>query len=85
MTIRQFIQYIKEKYDVDIKLISSNNLNLYEYTNEKKNDDNYKIEDVYNTRSKIKLFKNKRFLILDIYGNIGNFVAKIPRIKYIFK
>ena len=85
MTINEFIQYIKKEYNVDIKSISSNYLNIYESNIGGCNDYNNKIEDVFNKISKIKLFENKKFLILDILGNIGNLEAKFPRIKYIFK
>ena len=85
MTINEFIKYIKEKYNVDIKSISSNYLNIYEFNLKKINYDNIKIEDVFNKISKYKLCENKKFLVLDILGNIGNLNAKMPKIKYIFK
>ena len=44
-----------------------------------------KIEDVYNEISTIKLFDNKQFLVLEIFGKYNNLKAKMPKIKYIFK
>ena len=84
MTIKQFIKFIKEKYNVNITLISSNNLNLYESKLENENI-NLKIEEVFNKISKIKLFEEKNFLILDILGTFENQISKMPRIKYNFK
>lgn len=54
MTINQFIEFIKEKYKVNVTPISSNNLNLYELNLENENI-NLKIEVVSNKISKIKL------------------------------
>ena len=84
MTIEQLIKFIKDKYNINISLISSRNLNLYESNLENENI-HLKIEDVFNKISKIKLSDEKRFLILDILGKCENLVAKMPRIKYIFK
>ena len=54
MTINQFIEFIKEKYKVNVTSISSNNLNLYKLNLENENI-NLKIEVVSNKISKIKL------------------------------
>ena len=51
----------------------------------KENNIYYKIEDVYNEISTIKLFDNKKFLVLEIFGKYNNLEAKMPKIKYIFK
>ena len=84
MTIKEFIEFIKEKYKVNITSISSNNLNLYDSNLENENI-NLKIEVVFNKISKIKLFDEKRFLILDILGKFENLISKMPKIKYTFK
>ena len=84
MTIREFKQYFKDKYNINLYMISSNNINIYDLNKGEEKIDN-KIEVVYNEVSKIKLYDKKRFLILDISGNIDNFIAKTPKIKYIFK
>ena len=87
--MKQFIDYIKKEYNVEINSIISNQINLY--SKNIKNDGNEdpklnkKIEDVYNMLSKIKIFENKKFLMLEILGDIGDFIAKMPLIKYNFK
>ena len=89
LTIKQFIDYIKREYNVEVSSIISNQINLY--SKNIKNDGNEdpklnkKIEDVYNMLSKIKIFENKKFLMLEIIGDIGDFIAKMPLIKYNFK
>jgi len=89
LTIKQFIDYIKKEYNVEVSSIISNQINLY--SKNIKNDGNEdpklnkKIEDVYNMLSKIKIFENKKFLMLEIIGDIGDFIAKMPLIKYNFK
>ena len=84
MTIRQFKHYFLDKYKINLYMISSNNLNIYDSNKGEENIDE-KIEVVYNEVSTIKLYDKKRFLILDILGNIDNCTAKTPKIKYIFK
>ena len=42
-------------------------------------------EEAYNLISKHKLEDNKRFFMIDILGTNENTIAKMPRIKYIFK
>ena len=84
LTIKQFIEYMKEKYNVVVNSINSNNLNLYDSIKNNIKINN-KIEEIYNEISKIKIFENKTFLIIDIYGKIGNFEIKMPKIKYKFK
>ena len=84
MTVKEFIQYMIDSYNVKINSISCNNLNLYEIDSRNTNYDK-KLEEVYNEISKIKLFDNKRFLILDILGNFEKSIVKMPKIKYFFK
>ena len=85
LTINKFIDYIKQEYNVEIKKIISNTKILF--NKEKKQDDilDQKIEDVYNNISSIKLFENKKFLMLEITGDIDDYIAKMPSIKYYFK
>jgi hypothetical protein len=85
MTIRQFIEYIKKEFNVDVNSINSNQINLY-LKNVSSNDifDN-KIEEIYNDLSSIKLFENKKFIMLEISGDYENYYAKMPLFKYNFK
>ena len=85
MTIRQFIDYIKKKYNVDVTSIISNQRNLFLKSNSMSDVFDKKIEDVYNSLSNIKLFDNKKYLMLEITGDIDNFYAKMPLFKYNFK
>ena len=68
---------------MDINSINSCNLKIND--SNKENNIYYKIEDVYNEISTIKLFDNKKFLVLEIFGKYNNLEAKMPKIKYIFK
>ena len=84
MTIKKFIEYFEKNYKIKISSISSNNINLYNFTL----DDNIcdlKIEEAFDKKSRIKLFEGKKFLILDILGTYENLTVKTPRIKYRFK
>ena len=85
LTINKFIDYIKQEYNVNIIKIFSNNKILF--NKEKKQDEllEQKIEDVYNNISSIKLFENKKFLMLEITGDIDDYIARMPLIKYYFK
>ena len=87
LSIKQFIDYMKKNYNVEITSIISNQIILYT-KNESGNDDlkiNKKIEEVFGELSEIKIFENKKFLILEILGDIDEFIAKMPLIKYNFK
>ena len=85
MTINNFIEFLKQKYNVFVYSINCNYINLYDSHNKKKNNCDKRIEDIYNEISEQKLFENKTFLILDIFGNSENIEVKMPKIKYIFK
>ena len=85
MTIRQFIDYIKKKYNVEVTSIISNQINLFLKNNSMSDVFDKKIEDAYNNLSSIKLFDNKKYLMLEITGDIDNFYAKMPLFKYNFK
>lgn len=85
LSIKQFIDYIKQEYNVDINTIISNQKNLYEKNKIKNEELNKKIEETYNDISNIKLYENKKYLMLEILGDIDDFIAKMPLIKYNFK
>ena len=85
LSIKHFIDYIKQEYNVKVKSIFSNKKVLFD-TNEKELDIlDLKIEEVYNNKSSIKLPENKKFLFLEILGDIDDCIAKMPKFKYIFK
>lgn len=85
MTIRQFIEYLKKEFNVDVTSINSNQINLYLKNISVDNIFDKKIEDIYNNLSTIKLFENKKFIMLEISGEIENCFAKMPLFKYNFK
>ncbi len=85
LTLNEFIQYIKTEYKVDVTSIISNGINIYMKEISLKNIIDEKIEDIYNKISKIKLFENKKYLMLEVGGDIDNFYAKMPLFKYNFK
>ena len=84
MLIKEFIENIFKKYQININSISCNNWNLYESNSNVKFYDD-KIEDAFNRISNYKLNDSKKFLVLDILGKLGDIPAKMPKIKYIFK
>ena len=84
LSIKQLIDYMKQKYNVEVTLITSNQKKLFE-KNSTKNVLNEKIEDAYNNKSNIKLSQSKKFLMLEILGDVDNFIAKMPKFKYNFK
>ena len=100
-TIKQFIDYIKQKYNVNVTSVSSDkkedndkgDKNLEDekkyilFSKNKSEDDklNKKIEEVYINLSGNKLYENKKFLMLEIEGDIDNCIAKMPKFKYNFK
>ena len=84
-SIKNFIDYIKKKYDVEVTSIFSNKINLYLKGNSKSDILDKKMEEIYNSLSKIKLYENKKYLMLEISGTAGDFIAKMPSIKYNFK
>ena len=83
-SIKQLIDYMKQKYNVEVTLITSNQKKLFE-KNSTENVLNEKIEDAYNNKSNIKLSQSKKFLMLEILGDVDNFIAKMPKFKYNFK
>ena len=85
LTIKNFIDYIKKEYNVEVTSIISNKLNLYLKKDSKDEILDKKIEDIYNNLSKIKLFENKKYLMLEISGDIDDCAAKMPSIKYNFR
>ena len=84
LSIKQLIDYMKQKYNVEVTLITSNQKKLFE-KNSTENVLNEKIEDAYNNKSNIKLSQSKKFLMLEILGDVDNFIAKMPKFKYNFK
>ena len=85
MTFTHFIEYIKKQFNVYVTSITSNGINLYLKDLSSNDILNKKIEDFYNEISSIKLPENKKYLMLEIDGDINEFSAKMPLFKYNFK
>ena len=85
LTIKQFLDYIKKKYNVEVTSIISKKINLFLKNNSSSDIFDKKIEEVYNNISSIKLFENKKYLMLEISGEVDDCIAKMPLIKYNFK
>ena len=85
LSIKQFIEYMKKKYNIEITSIFSGEINLYLKNISKDGIWNKKIEDIYNELSEIKLFENKKYLMLEISGEFNDYLVKSPSIKYNFK
>ena len=90
MTIKEIINYFKEKYNVDISLIQADNIcNIYfkQYNNRKnklmQENLNLKIEDAFIKIQKIDLIKDK-FLFLKFSGTKNGIKIIMPLIKYFF-
>ena len=97
MNVDKFIEYITKNYGFSVDSIKSNEISIFEKSNtistdgSSDNSDEDKeftkktIEEIYNNLSKIKLPKNKRYLILNVTGKIDKYEVKTPLIKYNFK
>ena len=83
MTFTQFIEYIKKQFNVYITSITSNGINLYLKDLSSNDILDKKIEDFYNEISSIKLPENKKYLMLEIDGDINK--LKMSLFKYNFE
>lgn len=90
MTIKELIDYFKEKYDVDISLIQADNMsNIYfKHYNARKNklikkNLDIKIEDAFAKSQKLDNF-NERYLFLKVSGTKNEIKIVMPIIKYFF-
>ena len=82
---KKLIEYIKEKYNVDITLITSESIIIYD-SRSKKNKINIenKIEDIFCFKKKQKNIV-KNYLWLNITGKIEGITTLFPKFKYIFR
>ena len=86
MTCKELIDYIFEKYNVEVSFFIAGNVTIIQtFMSSSKKRMDQKIEDIYNSEAKIKLHKNLKHLYLEIFGDIGEATAIMPRFKYIFK
>lgn len=86
MTCKELIDYILEKYNVEVSIISAGNVTIIQtFMTSSKNIIDQKIEDIYNNKVKVKLHKKIKCLYLNLSGDIGEATALMPLFKYIFK
>ena len=86
MTCQELIDYIMEKYKVEVSIITSGNVTIIQtFMPSSKARLPQKIEDIYNANSKVKLGKNVNNLNLEISGDIGEATALMPLFRYVFK
>ena len=85
LTLKKFIEFIKNKYNVNLTSLYSDEVILYSTSNNTEDDMEKKVENIYSEISGIKLFDNRKFLILNIEGLSDDFNIKMPYFKYYFK
>ena len=86
MTVQELIDYILEKYKVEVSIITAGNVTIIQtFMPSSKAKLNQKIEDIYNKSAKIKLGENDKVLNLEISGDIGDATALMPMFRYVFK
>ena len=86
MTVQELIDYILEKYKVEVSIITAGNVTIIQtFMPKMKSKLNQKIEDVYNANAKVKLGENDKVLNLEISGDIGDATALMPLFRYVFK
>ena len=86
MTCQQLIDYIQEKYNVEVSIITAGNVSIIQtFLPKNKPRLQQNIEDIYNEQSKVKLEDNIKYLTLDVSGDIGDATALMPAFRYVFK
>ncbi len=85
-TCQEFIDEVKKEYNVDISVITANNVSIIQ-TFMPSNKDRFgqKIEDIYKANSKVPLEDNKTYLFLEVSGDVDDASALMPLFKYNFK
>ena len=90
MTIDQFINFIKENYQIDVLSITINNQELF-ISNENNNSNNTKnlfmkkIDDIYFESLDKKTNYNKKYCFIKIDAELNNLKIKMPLFKYNLK
>ena len=88
MTCQELIDYVKEKYGVEVSIITAGNVTIIQtFMPSSSKRLNQKIEDVYNNNANpnFKLDENATHLNLEISGDIGEATALMPLFRYNFK
>jgi ubiquitin-activating enzyme E1 len=85
ITVKEFINYLKDKYKVDVSIIASNNVTIVQ-TFQKSNADRYdkKIEDIYCLQKKIR--DDQKYLVVDVSADTEDgSTALLPLVQYNFR
>ena len=84
MTAKELIDYIKNKFNVDTFLITSNGITISQtLLNSNNNNNNLKIEEIYKNKAKDKNIQIvNSFLILQINGEYNEIPVSMPLLKY---
>ena len=85
-TCQELIDEVKKQYNVDVSVITANSISIIQ-TFMPSNKDRFaqKIEDIYKANSKVPFDDNKKYLFLEVSGDIDDATALMPLFKYIFK
>ncbi len=84
-TLQELINKVKNEYKVDISIITSNEIIIYQsFSKKDKNKLNEKIIDIYDFCNKNKNNIIKPYLWLDIVGKQNNIIVLMPKIKYFY-
>ena len=88
MTCQELIDYILEKYKVQVSIITAGSVTLIQtFMPSAKSRLPKKIEDLYNENANpnVRLGKDDKVLNLEISGDIGDATAIMPIFRYVFK
>jgi ubiquitin-activating enzyme E1 len=86
MTVQELIDYVMKTYNVEVSIITAGSVTIVQtFMPSAKARLSQKIEDVYNSNSKIKLDEKTKVLNLEISGDIGDATALMPMFRYVFK
>ena len=86
MTVQELIDYVMKTYNVEVSIITAGSVTIVQtFMPSAKARLSQKIEDVYNSNSKIKLDEKTKVLNLEISGDIGDATALMPQFRYVFK
>ena len=86
MTCQELIEYIIEKYQVEVSIIIGGNTTIIQkFMGNAKTRLNRKIEDIYSEYSKVKLREDTKYLNLELSGDIGDVTAIMHTSRYVFK
>ena len=84
MNIKEFIDYVKKNFGVDVNEIKCDKVNILDDSINIKKIMKKKLEQIYIEKGNIKIARNKKLLVLNVSGKIDNCEALMPLFKYNF-